>query len=93
MAYFYDAPVPGLPMGDGTNATALNTKGTLAYVWDLSGEEHTSHDARGRIGWTVKRIPDPLLQSSNTPSPPLVNYRTAFQYDSLDRVTTMIRCV
>jgi YD repeat-containing protein len=90
VAYFYDAPVPGLPMGDGTNATALNTKGTLAYVWDLSGEEHTSHDARGRIGWTVKRIPDPLLQSSNTPSPPLVNYRTAFQYDSLDRVTTMI---
>ena len=49
VAYFYDAPVPGLPMGDGTTATAQNTKGMLAYVWDLSGEEHTSYDARGRI--------------------------------------------
>jgi YD repeat-containing protein len=90
VVYFYDAPVPGLSMGDGTTDTAQNTKGALAYVWDLSGEEHTSFDARGRIAWTVKRIPDPLFQSSNAPSPPLVNYRTAFQYDSTDRVTTMI---
>jgi YD repeat-containing protein len=90
VAYFYDAPVSGLPMGDGTTATAQNTKGALAYVWDLSGEEHTSYDARGRIAWTLKRIPDPLLESSNVLSAPLVNYRTAFQYDSLDRVTTMV---
>src|ERR1019366_1275869 len=34
--------------------------------------------------------PDPLLQHSNTPSLQLVSYRTAFQYDSLDRVTNMI---
>jgi YD repeat-containing protein len=90
VAYFYDAPVSGLPMGDGTTATAQNTKGALAYVWDLSGEEHTSYDARGRMAWTLKRIPDPLLESSNVLSAPLVNYRTAFQYDSLDRVTTMV---
>ncbi len=90
VAYFYDAPVSGLPMGDGTTATAQNNKGALAYVWDLSGEEHTSHDARGRVAWTLKRIPDPLLESSNMLSAPLVNYRTAFQYDSLDRVATMV---
>jgi RHS repeat-associated protein len=90
VAYFYDTPVASLPVGDDSTVTAANTKGTLAYVWDLSGEQHASFDARGRVEWTVKRIPDPLLQHSNTPSLQLVSYRTAFQYDSLDRVTNMI---
>jgi len=54
-------PVPGLDQGDTTTATARNTTGMLAYVWDLSGEEHLSYDARGRIEWTVKRIPDPVF--------------------------------
>jgi hypothetical protein len=62
----------------------------VAYVWDLSGEEHTSFDARGRILWNLKRIPDPALLSSNSPPSALVSYTTRFQYDSLDRVTTMI---
>jgi len=92
VAYFYDTPLPGLPMGDGTTATAQNAKGTLAYVWDLSGEEHTSYDARGRIAWTLKRIPDPALASTLSPQPAtgLVSYRTSFQYDSLDRLTTLV---
>ncbi|MGA2658756.1 MAG: RHS repeat-associated core domain-containing protein, partial [Verrucomicrobiota bacterium] len=93
VAYFYDTPVSGLPMGDGTTATAQNAKGALAYVWDLAGEEHTSYDARGRIAWTVKRIPDPALASTVSPQPPatgLVSYRTSFQYDSLDRLTTLV---
>ncbi len=92
VAYFYDVPVSGLPLGDGTTDTARNTEGALAYVWDLSGEEHISYDARGRTAWTVKRIPDaPLDPKSGIRDPGrLVWYRTAFQYDSMDRVTTMV---
>ena len=89
VAYFYDQPAASVDNGDGTSSTAVNTKGMLAYVQDTSGEEHTSYDARGRIAWNIKRIPDPVLQVSNTPGP-LVAYRTMFQYDSLDRVTTLV---
>ncbi|MBI2926735.1 MAG: VCBS repeat-containing protein [Verrucomicrobia bacterium] len=90
--FHYDAP-PGLvDQGDGTGATARNTKGALAFVEDTSGEEHTSFDARGRVEWTVKRIPDPLLTPNSELRTPnsLVSYKTAFEYDSLDRVTRMI---
>ncbi len=92
VTYFYDSPFPNLPLGDGTTATAQNAKGALAYVWDLSGEEHTSYDARARVAWTVKRIPDAVLDIKTEIRKPdsLVSYRTAFQYDSLDRVTTMV---
>jgi RHS repeat-associated protein len=91
VAYFYDVPLPNLPIGDGTTATARNTRGTLAYVWDLSGEEHTSFDARGRVEWVVKRIPDPVFQSTLDPQPAsgLISYRTGFQYDSFDRTTLL----
>lgn len=78
VAYFYDAPVTGLEIGNGTTATAQNTKGFLAYVWDLTGEEHTSYDARGRATYTVKRINDPIHGQP-------VSFRTGFTYDSLDR--------
>jgi RHS repeat-associated protein len=80
VAYFYDVPQAGLDVGDGSVATAANTRGKLAYVWDLSGEEHTSYDARDRVGWVVKRVRDPLHGQ-------LVSFRTAFAYDSLDRLT------
>ncbi|MGO8678836.1 MAG: toxin TcdB middle/N-terminal domain-containing protein [Limisphaerales bacterium] len=92
VACFYDTPVSGLTMGDGSSATAQNAKGALAYVWDLSGEEHTSYDARGRIVWTVKRIPDPCLVPALSPQPStgLVSYQTSFQYDSMDRITTLV---
>src|SRR5439155_4001809 len=87
VAYFYDSPWLNLDQGDTTFATARNTKGMLAYVWDLSGEEHISYDSRGRIEYTVKRIPDPVfyptLQGSNAPAnPDLVSYRTGFDHDS-----------
>jgi RHS repeat-associated protein len=91
VAYFYDVPFDNLPQGDNTTATAHNTRGMLAYVVDLSGEEHTSFDARGRVEYTVKRIPDPIFLSTPNAqlSIPLVSYRTSFEYDSLDRVMSM----
>ena len=59
---------------------------------DLSGEEHTSYDARGRIAYTIKRLPDlQFLYATNAGlAQPLVSYRTGFGYDSLDRMTTLI---
>ena len=80
VAYFYDSPVASLDQGDGSVDTATNVRGMLASVWDLSGEEHTSFDARGRAAWTVKRVRDPMHGG-------LVSYRTGFTYDALDRVT------
>ncbi|MCZ7639101.1 MAG: hypothetical protein M5U12_25450 [Verrucomicrobia bacterium] len=56
---------------------------------DLSGEEHTSYDERGRVEAVIKRIPDPLGQSLLTSAPTLVSYRTAFAYDSLDRLVRL----
>jgi RHS repeat-associated protein len=92
VAYHYDAPYPGVPVGDGTFVTADNSKGMLAWVQDLSGEEHTSYDARGRVEFVIKRIPDPqFLSATNLQSPtPLVSYRTGFTYDSLDRMNALI---
>ena len=89
VTYHYDAPYPIVPVGDGTFATGSNTKGMLAWVQDLSGEEHTSYDARGRVDSVIKRIPDPQFLSTTNLSPPLVSFRTGFAYDSLDRVTTL----
>jgi RHS repeat-associated protein len=90
VAYHYDVPVTNLPQGGGTTHTAANTKGMLAWVRDLSGEEHTSYDARGRVNWVVKRLPDPrAISDSGFRISDLVSYRTAFSYDSLDRVTVL----
>lgn len=83
VAYFYDIPLANLDVGDGSVATAANTKGKLAYVWDLSGEEHTSYDARDLVEFVVKRVRDPLHSQ-------LVSYRTGFTYDSLDRLTGLL---
>ncbi|MBI2927403.1 MAG: VCBS repeat-containing protein [Verrucomicrobia bacterium] len=82
VAFFYDEPQPDLDQGDGSTATARNTRARLAYVWDLSGEEHTSYDERGRVEWVVKRVRDPIHGQ-------LVAFRTAFAYDALDRVTRL----
>jgi YD repeat-containing protein len=91
VTYHYDEPTASLDQGDGTRATARNVKGALAYVEDTICEEHTSFDARGRVEWTVKRIVDPELSPTLVPeSSKLVAYKTAFEYDSLDRVTRMI---
>jgi RHS repeat-associated protein len=82
VTYHYDTPAGSIDIGDGTAATPRNTLGMLAYVQDLSGEEHTSYDARGRVNFVLKRIPDPL-------NGVLVSYRTGFSYDSLERVNTL----
>lgn len=88
VTYFYDEPAGAVDLGDGTRATARHTRGALAYVLDVTGEEHTSFDDRGRIEWTVKRIPDAMLQQSNNPI--LVSYTTRFDHDSMDRITRMV---
>lgn len=90
VVYHYDEPFPDLPQGDNTTATTHNLKGMLAWVEDLSGEEHTSYDARGRVEWIVKRIPDPKFLTAATGGAPLVAYKTAFEYDSLDRNTRLV---
>jgi len=82
VAYFYDAPLANLDFGDGSVGTAQNTEGMLAYVWDVSGEEHRSYDARHRLAWTVKRIRDPRHGK-------LVSYRSQEQHDSLDRLVQL----
>lgn len=75
VVYHYDAPAGLLDQGDGTRAQASNTIGRLAWIEDLSGEQHTSFDSRGRVSWQLKRVWDPLLQD-------LTPYRTSFEYDS-----------
>lgn len=62
--------------------TASNVRGYLAWVRDLSGEEHNSYDARGRVAWTIKRIQD-------TGPDDLKNFYTGYDYDSMDRITTL----
>jgi RHS repeat-associated protein len=91
VTYHYDAPAGAIPVGDGTSATGSNTKGMLAWVQDLSGEEHASYGARGRVESVIKRIPDPQFLSTidHQPSVALVSFRTGFAYDSLDRLTTL----
>lgn len=89
--FHYDTPAGPVDQGNGTRATARNTKGLMAWVEDTSGREHTSFDARGRVEWTVKQIPDPVLAPTLAFDPQTaVAYKTAFEYDSLDRVTRMI---
>jgi RHS repeat-associated protein len=84
VAYFYDVPAGAIDLGDGTSGSAdgNNAKGMLAYVWDLSGEEHVSYDQRDRVVWNVKRVPDPETGA-------LTSYRTAMAYDSFDRITAL----
>ncbi|HEY5912363.1 MAG TPA: toxin TcdB middle/N-terminal domain-containing protein [Verrucomicrobiae bacterium] len=82
VAYFYDSPVTNLDLGNGMLGTAENTRGMLAYVWDLSGEEHRSYSARLLEAYTVKRIVDPVDGT-------LVSYQSRQEYDSLDRLTRL----
>ncbi len=81
--YAYDWPAGPIELGDGTEAVPANTKGRLAWVRDLSGEEHTAYDARGRVDWVVKRIKNPV-----TGHP--IAYKTGMSYDSMDRVRSLI---
>jgi RHS repeat-associated protein len=83
IAYFYDTPANAIDAGNGSTATAQNTKGMLAFVWDLSGEEHLSYDLRRRDAWTVKRIRDPRHGK-------LVSYQTRQTYDALNRLVQTV---
>jgi RHS repeat-associated protein len=83
VVYHYDAPLSALELGDGSAATARNTKGFLAHVCDLSGEEHTSFDQRSRAEYVVKRIADPVHQR-------LMAFTTRYSYDLADRLTRLI---
>lgn len=89
--YQYDRATPSVPVGEGSVATARNVRGMLASVQDLSGEEHSSYDVRGRVEWVIKRLRDPVfLSATNRPlALRLVSYRTGYEYDSLDRVTRL----
>ncbi len=90
VVYHYDFPIPALSQGDNTSATARNVKGNLAWVEDLSGEEHTSYDERGRVECVIKRVPDLLLLSAYPDAPAsLASYTTRFAYDLLDRLTNL----
>ena len=91
IVYFYDNTKTAVDQGDGTTDTARNLLGNLARVWDTSGEEHFSYDARNRIEWTVKRFPDRALHSRSDINDPqrLVSYRTGFAHNSADRVTSI----
>jgi YD repeat-containing protein len=91
VVYHHDLPYQNVPVGDGTSSTAANTLGKLAWVEDLSGEEHTSYDARGRVAYMIKRLPDlQFLYATNAGlNQPLISYRTGFAYDSLDHVVSL----
>jgi len=40
-----------------------------AQVADLSGNEHTSDDARSRVEWVAKRLPDRLFLATTNRAP------------------------
>ena len=92
VAYHYDAPAGLIENGDGTREIAQNTRGMLSFISDGAGEEHLSYDARGRIHYLIKRVPNLLFLATlnSPPSSVLVNYRTTFDFDSLDRLTRLV---
>lgn len=91
VVFFYDVATTNLDLGDTTYGTARNVKGRLAFVWDLSGEEHTSYDSRDRVEWTVKRIIDsPFEDVVSNALPIMVSYKTAFSYDSMERLVRLV---
>ena len=77
--FTYDVPTGPVGLGDGRTVLPSNTRGFLTSVSDLSGEEHLSYDARGRIAWQVKRI--------DRPSGASAVYQTVLTHDSSDRLT------
>ena len=78
--FTYDVPLGPIHVGDGTTIRPSNTRGFLTSVSDLSGEEHISYDARGRVAWEVKRI-------APVGTVPATSYRTIMTHDSSDRLT------
>lgn len=83
VVYHYDSPREDVDLGNGACIESANARGLLAWVRDLSGEEHRSYDERGRDRCIVKRI-------STQEDGELVPYRTEMRYDSLDRLSELI---
>lgn len=83
VTYTYDVPTGPVDLGNGHSGIPENTAGFLTGVVDLSGEEHVSYDARGRVGWRVKRLVDPAVAAA-------VSFKTEMTYDSMDRVRDLI---
>lgn len=71
----------GAPLIPFEVVTARNPRGNLAWVRDLSGQEHTSYDERGRAEWVVKKI--------RTSSGVMASFKTTNEFDSMDRVTRL----
>lgn len=82
VVYFHDVPA-SFPEAEAGGGPATNTRGKLAGVWDLSGEEHRSYDDRGRTTWLLKRVRDPIHGE-------LVPFLTRFEHDALDRLTRLV---
>jgi YD repeat-containing protein len=83
VAYFYDAGPPSVDLGNGDLAIPVNTRGALARVTDLAGETISSFDARGRLAWEVRNLPDPRNGQPTA-------YTTRIRYDALDRIVEVI---
>ena len=81
--YVYDRAGFEAELPDGRRATPRNTLGRLVSVFDLSGESHRSYDARGRVEWRVNGIRHPQTGA-------IVLHASAMDYDSLDRVTSLV---
>lgn len=81
--YVYDRSAFETELADGRGAAPRNALGRLVSVFDLSGESHRSYDARGRVEWRVKGIRHPQTSV-------LESHASAMDYDSLDRVTSLV---
>lgn len=80
--YFYDEPPTDVDLGDGSTATATNTKGQIAFVRDESGESHYSYDTRARLDRETRRLIEDTADA-------MVSYTTRFTYDSADRLISV----
>ena len=81
LAYFYDDSNPLLAFPDGIVRTNGFARGRLSHVTDLSGEEHISYDARGRINWKLREIS--IDGKSKTA------YMSRQDFDASDRLATL----
>ncbi len=82
--YRYDVPEASVfKRGKDGDVPPRNTLGYLVSIADLSGEEHSSYDERGRVEWVVKKLADPDTTAA-------ASYTSAMEYDSMDRVTKFI---
>jgi RHS repeat-associated protein len=82
VVYTYDLPTGPVDLGDGSTAVPAQTLGRLVSVRDTQGEEHFSYDLRGRMSWSVRRLPDPVHHQP-------VSYTTRQEFDSLGRITRL----